>query len=236
MARRRGRPTKLSAEVRALYLEALGRGLSRGQAAAYAGVDSSTVRRWRRRAREGGRGSQTLRSFFSAADRAEASHAADLMDRVREASEGDDPDWRSAAWLLTRRHGYTEARQGEVPERPVLEGETPLERTRGVQELVRRQLETAQRAGSHQAAASLLRHLRELDAEIQLLEAEAADRSHTPEAEYLQRLRDAAEAMPEAHLAVLAEVWLARHGLRTERDPERTRGRAINRPPEEPAP
>lgn len=238
-----GRPSKFTRSTRDRYLAAVRRGLPPPACAALAGVSPRTVELWRLTATNDpeGEGAKYL-GFFLEVEAARAEVAADLLEVVKDAAgEWDDGngktrrgDWRAAAWLLERSHGYTKPTPdapsvtvhlgGPVaPERRIVGGdvidaedvdtdETPkAARVRRLRAL----LENAIADDSHQAVARL---------EAQLAEAEDALREEVektggleslPEEEYAARLRIAAEGMPEAHLRIFAEAWLERHRLDT---------------------
>ena len=76
----------------------------------------------------------------------------------------------------------------------------------------------------------LLRYLGEVNDEVLRAEFWAMELRRTnpedlPEEVYVEELRLAAEGMPEAHLAVVAGVWLERHGLLAVPRDERARKR-----------
>ncbi len=93
-----GRPSKLTPEVQEKLVQALGIGNTRTQAAAYAGIDSSTLWRWMARGRteEGGLHAELRRAVFEAESRAQMAAMACVTKAVR------DGDWKAAAWMLER--------------------------------------------------------------------------------------------------------------------------------------
>lgn len=92
-----GRPTKLTPETQKLICEQLRKCGTLEDAAAVAGVDSFTIRRWRAKGLEQKTG--PYRAFCAAVDRA-------LHDRrvAREQLLVDhgEQDWRAMAWLMER--------------------------------------------------------------------------------------------------------------------------------------
>ena len=118
-----GRRTKLTAETGDTIAAAIGLGLSFKEAAQLAGVDETTLHRWRNRGRDSGR--QPYRQFCQRIDAAQASTARDYLQAVRRSvieptvttktttRPGPDgqpvtetvspPDIKGALWWLERR-------------------------------------------------------------------------------------------------------------------------------------
>lgn len=91
-------------------------------AAASIGISRRTWYRWLQRGEEGER---AYRRFYTAIQQAEVAGALEALERINGAAS---TDWKAAAWLLERRHGYTrdqyerscqrqEATEAEEPER-----------------------------------------------------------------------------------------------------------------------
>ncbi len=89
------RPTKLTAELQAAYLDALRRSWYLETAADLAGIDRGTVRRWIKRGRRERRG--PYREFCTAVKKASAERMATAIGRIEIAGE-----WQASAWLLER--------------------------------------------------------------------------------------------------------------------------------------
>jgi len=85
------RPTKYTPETANRVLEGIRLGMTYRHAAMYAGIDETTLHRWRRR----------YAHFASQLQEAEGHAAAANMARIRKAAM--DGDWRASAWLLERR-------------------------------------------------------------------------------------------------------------------------------------
>jgi hypothetical protein len=95
-----GRPTKLTPEIHADIVERLGNGEFREQAAAAAGIDSSTFRRWMLRAEEGEEPYAQFAHDVAVAD-AKAEGASVSVIKHAQYGVGEEPgDWKAAAWLL----------------------------------------------------------------------------------------------------------------------------------------
>ena len=99
------RPTKLTAETQARFLQGLKLGLTIELAANYAGVGKSTVYRWMSRAEQE---EGPYREFRDAVKEAEGICAAQCMARILKAAEGGS--WQASAWVMERRYSYS-ARQ-----------------------------------------------------------------------------------------------------------------------------
>lgn len=87
-------------------LEAVRRGLTYKQAAAYAGISYSTLNRWRiegRKRAESGNGDEgsEICKFWKALQEANGEAAFRLVGRVDAAAEAGD--WKAATWILERR-------------------------------------------------------------------------------------------------------------------------------------
>ncbi len=89
------RPTKLTPELQAAYLDALKRSWYLETAADLAGVDRGTVRRWIKRGRRERRG--PYHEFRTAVKKASAERMATAIGRIEAAGE-----WQASAWLLER--------------------------------------------------------------------------------------------------------------------------------------
>lgn len=100
-ARRRagGRPSKLTPERRKRLLDAIRAGAPKTHAAAAAGIDRETLRRWERRAEEPNAPAEYV-AFAADLHACEAEAFVTLTATVRQAAR---TDWRAAAWLLERR-------------------------------------------------------------------------------------------------------------------------------------
>jgi hypothetical protein len=99
MSRGRGRPTKLSDDVKNLLLSAIAAGNHLEPACNLAGIDYSTFRNWMRKGEQVSKGEYF--DFFQEVTRAIAQAEAVLLGRVKRASE---EDWRAATWILERRY------------------------------------------------------------------------------------------------------------------------------------
>ena len=95
----RGRPSKLRPEVEEKVVQALRLGNYRRQAATFAGIDDTTLRRWMKRGmieRDG-----PYADFRRAVLEAETMAQITAMGAVTKAIRGGD--WKAAAWMLERK-------------------------------------------------------------------------------------------------------------------------------------
>jgi transposase len=111
-AKKIGRPSKLTPEVEARLLQALGTAAFKKTAAPYAGIGRSTLYRWLEQGEadiEAGINSD-LRKFVERANKAEAEAELRLLAEITGAKS---KNWRSAAWILERKHPNQWGRRGE---------------------------------------------------------------------------------------------------------------------------
>jgi transposase len=95
----RGRPTKLTPELQAKICDAIRAGNYLETAAAFAGINKTTLHRWLRRGANAHQGA--YHAFSRAVDKAFAdSEARDVALISKAAAEGS---WQAAAWRLERR-------------------------------------------------------------------------------------------------------------------------------------
>ena len=111
----RGRPTALTADVSTRILNAVQAGVALHRAAAFAGIDDSMLRKWRRAGetalakpvRQRSRPEQRLAEFCLALDRAMAAAAVRFQTVVYELATDHDVDastrLRAATWYLSHR-------------------------------------------------------------------------------------------------------------------------------------
>ncbi len=228
------RPSKLTPAVRARLLEASRLGLTRKLAAAYAGVDVSTVYRYLEKGRKARRGQ--FREFYDAVKRAESEGAAESMQVIGDAARGSKTvvqcpecesdvelvrpgQWTAAAWILERRHGYrkggpAEAELEEEAAREVL----PLDEgavLRATLEQIRKATAAAVSAGSWQAVFAgqrlALQTFREL-AELTRTENPGVDDLDPEAFEEARQLE--LEQWPDQYLERAIRTYEERHGLR----------------------
>lgn len=146
-------------------------------------------------------------------------------------------EWRAAAALLDRldRHGLLRPDDDIADDPPgaagvpdVIDAETlaPDADDAAVLEArvrtLRRQIAAASADGNHDAVAALTRRVERAEDELRGMRRAAGssegDPAQLPEDEFVWQLRTAAEAMPEAHLRAIVDVYLERHRMRLVRD------------------
>lgn len=110
-ARREGRPSKLTPEVRERLLDAIRSGVTYEVACSHAGIAYSTLRNWVTAAEQGA-GDPIKLELLDALKKAEADAEVTCIARIREAATGGQ--WQAAAWLLERRHPERWARRDRV--------------------------------------------------------------------------------------------------------------------------
>ena len=90
-----GRPSKLTPAAKERVLQALGLGNTRAHAAAYAGIDAATLRRWMVRGRDETEGSHTefRQAVLAAESRAQMMATGCIAKAIR------DGNWKAAAWI-----------------------------------------------------------------------------------------------------------------------------------------
>lgn len=93
------RPTKLTAEVKDRIMQAVQAGNYLETAAQYAGIDSSTLRRWVQKG-EAPSAPEPYRSFCTALKSARAAAEVRSVALIQQAATGGT--WQAAAWYLER--------------------------------------------------------------------------------------------------------------------------------------
>lgn len=228
--RKPGAPIKLTPAVQASYVAAILAGANKAIAAATVGVGQAAVNHWLLR---GAAGEEPFRSFAIAVERARAQKMASLIALVETAAEEDLKHWKAAAWLLTNVHGVKPdpPDPSSVAQPHLAVGSTDVIDAAEVPDDVRLAEERVMRLTADLASAradrvhgAIARIGRELDdANIKLFLARKAANAGTspenmPEEQFEGELRRAAEMMPEAHLRILADIWLERHRMKAVSD------------------
>lgn len=115
------RPTKLTPEVHETIVGMLRKGNFVETAAAAAGVDRETVRRWLRRgaSAKSGRFKRFRDDVLAAVSEAEVG----LVDLVRKAAKGKRPAWQAAAWMLERKFPERWGRRLKVQAQVTVQGD-----------------------------------------------------------------------------------------------------------------
>lgn len=169
MPKPKGRKSKFTTPVKDRIIEALRAGTTYEIAAQYAGISRSTLFEW---IKKGEKEEDTAyRTFYDNIKKAEAEGAVVHLGTIAQASS---KDWKAAAWILERRHGYSKEGVMRVEEQ-----EKEIELPSSMLELLRmqaRELRTsmakAESSQSWQAYAALQRQLLQVVQQIRQIEAE----------------------------------------------------------------
>ena len=158
-----GRRSKLTPTTQKAIIDGLTLGMTRKLASQSAGIHEATFYNWMRAGEVGA--SPAKRQFFEAVKEAEAVCAQRMLASIQLAAK--KRDWKAAAWLLERRHGYTRDGKASRPAPPAEEKVelTPLEQ-------VQKARADAFASGSYVAGATLLREEARLKAELAQAERE----------------------------------------------------------------
>jgi hypothetical protein len=219
-----GRPTLCTPEVIEAYCKGVRQHLPQHLCAAAAGVSADAVQSW---ARRGAAGEEPYATFVVEVGRAKAKAAALLTGRISKASKRPT-EWRAALALLKQAHlGAPLASTPTGPGGPGAgegggSGALELDAEQRAIGRIRRletQLALAQSSASHVAALHLSRDLdKALEDLERIRQAKQVSPADQDEETFLELLGGQAEAMPEAHLRVLADAWCRRHRVRFVRD------------------
>ena len=169
MPSKKGRKSKFTKPVKDRIIEALRAGTTYEIAAQYAGISRSTLYEWLKKGE--GNATGVYRTFYDNIKKAEAEGAVVHLGTISQASK---KDWKAAAWLLERRHGYSkegvmraeeQAQQIELPS-------NMLDLLRMQARELRASMAKAESSQSWQAYAALQRQLLTVVQQIRQIEAE----------------------------------------------------------------
>lgn len=169
MPKPKGRKSKFTEPVRTRVIEALRAGTTYEIAAQYAGISRSTLYEWIKK----GESTETgvYRTFHDNIKKAEAEGAVVHLGTIAQASQ---KDWKAAAWILERRHGYSKEGVMRVEEQ-AKEMELPsnmLDLLKIQAKELRASMAKAESSQSWQAYAALQRQLLQVVQQIRQIEAE----------------------------------------------------------------
>lgn len=169
MTKKIGRRSKFTKERKERIIQAIGAGCSYEMAADYAGITRSTLWSWMKKGEEGK--DKNYQTFLNDIKSAEIEGAMANLGTIQEASQ---KDWKAAAWILERRHGYS--RDGMKSTRPKEETvEVPqdvLGLLRQTAKDLKQSSNQAKESESWQAYAALQRQLLSVVTQIRQIEAE----------------------------------------------------------------
>ena len=165
----RGRRSKFTKERKERIIQAIGAGCSYEMAADYAGISRQTLWTWIKKGEEGK--DRNYVTFLDSIKTAEIEGAMANLGTIQEASQ---KDWKAAAWILERRHGYS--KDGMKSTRPK---EEPVKMPKDILGLLRETAKdlkdsanNAKESESWQAYAALQRQLLAVVSQIRQIEAE----------------------------------------------------------------
>jgi transposase len=156
-----GRRTKLNKARKEAIIEAVKLGATYEIAAESAGVSKATLYNWLKKGEEETRGN--FSDFLDAFKKADAAAAITALKTINVASS--DGDWKAAAYLLERRHGFKRdaqhLRTDQITEKPKEEkvATTPIQIMQRQAEELRTAIKKAEKAESWQAYSALQRQL-----------------------------------------------------------------------------
>jgi predicted DNA-binding transcriptional regulator AlpA len=101
-----GRKTKLTADIQAAIVQALGVGAAHEHVCQFAGIDQATFYRW---LQKGEAGLSPYREFCEAVKGAEGRAVVGWLAHIETAARAGN--WQAAAWKLERRYGKLYGRQ-----------------------------------------------------------------------------------------------------------------------------
>lgn len=116
------RQTKLTKQIIERVERCLSRGNTRITAAAVSGVARSSFNEWLRRGARAAEadvipaGEELYAEFYTRVDKAWGEATEEMIDVIRDAGMGDDPQWQAIAWLLERTRPRQFARRDQSSE------------------------------------------------------------------------------------------------------------------------
>ena len=168
MSKKMGRPSKFTKARKDRIIQAIQAGCSYQLAADYAGVTRSTLWAWLKKGEDPKE--KTYHTFLNDIKRAEAEGAMVNLGTIQQASA---KDWKAAAWMLERRHGFhRDGIQNQQPEEVVHLPTSMLELLRQQAKDLKRSMDKAEQSQSWQAFAALQRQLLQVVQQIRQIEAE----------------------------------------------------------------
>ena len=169
MTRKIGRRSKFTKERKERIIQAIGAGCSYEMAADYAGITRSTLWAWMKKGEEGK--DRNYQTFLNDIKTAEIEGAMANLGTIQEASQ---KDWKAAAWILERRHGYSKdgMKSTRPKEEPVKMPKDILGLLRETAKDLKESANNAKESESWQAYAALQRQLLAVVSQIRQIEAE----------------------------------------------------------------
>jgi len=166
---KRGTKSKFTKARKERIIQAIAAGCSYEMAADYAGITRQTLWSWMKKGEEGK--DKNYLTFLYDIKSAEVEGAMSNLGTIKEASK---KDWKAAAWILERRHGYS--KEGIKSTRPKEEPTEIPSDIMGVLKSTAKDLkesaDQAKKSESWQAYAALQRQLLLVVTQIRQIEAE----------------------------------------------------------------
>lgn len=166
---KRGTKSKFTKARKERILQAIGAGCSYEMAADYAGITRQTLWAWMKKGEEGK--DKNYLTFLNDIKSAEVEGAMANLGTIQDASK---KDWKAAAWILERRHGYS--KEGIKSTRPK---EEPTDMPNDIMSVLKSTAKDlkesatqAKESESWQAYAALQRQLLLVVTQIRQIEAE----------------------------------------------------------------
>jgi len=166
---KRGTKSKFTKARKDRILQAIGAGCSYEMAADYAGITRQTLWAWMKKGEEGK--DKNYLTFLNDIKSAEVEGAMANLGTIQDASK---KDWKAAAWILERRHGYS--KEGIKSTRPK---EEPTDMPNDIMSVLKstakdlkESANQAKESESWQAYAALQRQLLLVVTQIRQIEAE----------------------------------------------------------------
>lgn len=166
---KRGTKSKFTKARKDRILQAIGAGCSYEMAADYAGITRQTLWAWMKKGEEGK--DKNYLTFLNDIKSAEVEGAMSNLGTIQDASK---KDWKAAAWILERRHGYS--KEGIKSTRPK---EEPTDMPNDIMSVLKstakdlkESANQAKESESWQAYAALQRQLLLVVTQIRQIEAE----------------------------------------------------------------
>ena len=169
MTRKVGTRSKFTKPRKDRIIKAIGAGCSYEMAADYAGISRQTLWNWIKKGELG-----KDRNYITFLDNIKTAEIEGAMANLGTIQEASQKDWKAAAWILERRHGYS--RDGMKSTRPKEESvEVPqdvLGLLRQTAKDLKQSSNQAKESESWQAYAALQRQLLAVVTQIRQIEAE----------------------------------------------------------------
>jgi hypothetical protein len=191
MKTKTGRASKMKKDVIQKLVHAIKTGCTYDLACQYAGIERTTFYNWMKAGREGK--TQKHIDFFNTIEEANASGAMTNLQLMQEAAK---EDWRSAAWILERRHSF-------LKNPPVKEDDESIQLPKTTKEIFHQQQiqlmkasKQALKTGSFQAYAALQRQILTVTLQIKSMNLDDEDNDDQSDEQLIQTITDVILSLP----------------------------------------